>query len=116
MRIDDFMEFGDYINVIVEPNHSQSVLRQYEAMYPQFNSRTIYWYYSVQDFGSILKNVIPDIEDWIYHIEKVIQYGGNLDEQIVSFDDEGVFFSTNEGQDNNHEEKEREKSLSFVFN
>lgn len=79
MNIKDLEGFEEYFNVIKEPDFSREILNEFESLYPNLSSRMIYWLTIIQGFDSnSLSGVIPEIHDWIYHIEKYLQYGGTL--------------------------------------
>lgn len=63
-----------------ELNDSLRLLLEFEKKYCNSskltNSQMMYWYYKVLGNNS-WKEVIPDIDNWVYHYEQFLDHGGD---------------------------------------
>lgn len=66
---------------MISTNESLELLLEFEEKYcnsPKLaNSQMMYWYYKVLGNHS-WKEVIPEIDDWVYHYERFLDGGGDL--------------------------------------
>ena len=60
-------------------NESLEVLLEFENKYctsKMVNSQMMYWYYKIKG-NCELKEVVPKIDDWVYHYERFLEFGGD---------------------------------------
>ncbi|GAB6152168.1 hypothetical protein JCM17380_09180 [Desulfosporosinus burensis] len=61
-------------------NVSLELLLEFEKKYCNssklVNSQMMYWYYKILGIRS-LKEVVPEIDDWVYHYEQFLDCGGD---------------------------------------
>lgn len=115
MKLEEFLnkcgKFEHLFEIVEEPEYSRDMLLSLQEKYASsgVNSYDVYWHYKVQGF-KYWADFIPEIEDWVYHYESFLKYGGNPDELKKYEDDSQGQVPDNEKKMSGHKDRS-----SFLF-